>query len=305
MLLYSWFPLIWYATYPCSEKNESWPTDPIPNGVGCRVGVYRRNICYRVAGARNSLQFDMQHHHVLKKFNFDLLIPSQGGWSAGKIFPTMLLHLLIPFYLICNMTIFWKSYFCPFILIARVGWVGGGAFCVEIFATMLLHLWISLIWYATWPCSEKDEFWTIDPIPKWGGGRGVCGWNICYHVAVFVIPLYLICNMAILWKRFIWTFWPQQQGRGGGSAGKIFATMLLQNLICNMTMFWKKWILTYWHHPQRGGTGVGVFGQNICYHVAASCNSLKDTGFNFTVRNLPKRICSYCYILSSKAFLTN
>ena len=54
----------------------------------------------------------------------------------------------------------------------------------------------------------------------------------------------------------------------GGSAGKIFATMLLHfvipiNLICNMTMFWKSLILT----PPAGS---GEFcRQNICYHVAA------------------------------------
>ena len=50
----------------------------------------------------------MQHDHVLKKFNFDLLtypkivdpIPRVvgggrvgGGWSSGKILATMLLHL--------------------------------------------------------------------------------------------------------------------------------------------------------------------------------------------------------------------
>ena len=44
----------------------------------------------------------MQHDHVLKKLNFDLLTPPQGhggGWggegvgrSAGKFFATMLVH---------------------------------------------------------------------------------------------------------------------------------------------------------------------------------------------------------------------
>ena len=50
----------------------------------------------------------MQHDHVLKKLNFDLLTPSPGwgrGWvSVGKMFATMLLHFVIPFDLICNMT---------------------------------------------------------------------------------------------------------------------------------------------------------------------------------------------------------
>ena len=46
----------------------------------------------------HSLYFDMQHDHVLKKLNFDLLTPHPGLgviWvgSACKIFATMLLHL--------------------------------------------------------------------------------------------------------------------------------------------------------------------------------------------------------------------
>ena len=47
---------------------------------------------------RDSLKFDMQHDHVLIKWSFDLLTISPGlgagvGWSAGKIFSTMLLLL--------------------------------------------------------------------------------------------------------------------------------------------------------------------------------------------------------------------
>ena len=49
----------------------------------------------------------MQHDHVVKKLNLNLLTPRVGGGgSAGIIFATML-HVaapLIPFYLICNMT---------------------------------------------------------------------------------------------------------------------------------------------------------------------------------------------------------
>ena len=44
-----------------------------------------------------------------EKFNFDLLTPWEdggGGGAKGKIVPTMFLHFVIPFNLICNMTIF-------------------------------------------------------------------------------------------------------------------------------------------------------------------------------------------------------
>ena len=60
----------------------------------------------------------MQHDHILKKLNFDLLTPSQGsggggrewkggvGGSAGKIFGTMLHYFVILFNMTCNMTMF-------------------------------------------------------------------------------------------------------------------------------------------------------------------------------------------------------
>ena len=54
----------------------------------------------------------MQHDHALKRLNFDLLTWSGAyvcvcvGGAADKIFATMLLHFVIPFNLICNMTMF-------------------------------------------------------------------------------------------------------------------------------------------------------------------------------------------------------
>ena len=60
-----------------------------------------------------------------------------------------------------------------------------------------------LVWYATWPCSEKVEVSPFDPTP------GSWGWclraNICYHVAAFVIPFNSICNMTIFRKSLILT----------------------------------------------------------------------------------------------------
>ena len=38
----------------------------------------------------DAIEFDMQHDHVLKKFNFDILTGVRG--SADKLFATMLLH---------------------------------------------------------------------------------------------------------------------------------------------------------------------------------------------------------------------
>ena len=67
---------------------------------------------------------------------------------------------VIPFNLICNMTIFWRSWilsFRPHHLSPPRGPAG------KIFPIMLLHVWFLLIWYATWPYSEEVEFWALDP----------------------------------------------------------------------------------------------------------------------------------------------
>ena len=39
----------------------------------CVGGSAEKNICYHVAAFRDSILFDIQHDHVLKKLNFDLL----------------------------------------------------------------------------------------------------------------------------------------------------------------------------------------------------------------------------------------
>ena len=75
-----------------------------PYGQG--GAVCRQNICNHVAAF--VIPFNLI---CMKKFNFDLLTPRSsweegGGGAAGKIFPTMFLHFVIPFYLIFNMTIF-------------------------------------------------------------------------------------------------------------------------------------------------------------------------------------------------------
>ena len=57
---------------------------------------------------------------------------------------------------------------------------------------------------------KKVEFWPIDPIPR---VRGICGQNICYHVAAFVILFNLICNNTMFGKSFILTYWLHTQGR--------------------------------------------------------------------------------------------
>ena len=82
-----------------------------------------------------------------------------------------------------KMARFWKLYFDP----TRSSGSEGKGSAGKIFATMLLHSWFSLIWYATWPCSEKVEFWPLIPTTVSGVGMrerlGVCGQNNWYNAA--------------------------------------------------------------------------------------------------------------------------
>ena len=55
---------------------------------------------------------------------------------------------------------------------------------------------------------------------------------------------------------------------GGGSAGKIFAALvILLNLICNMVMFWKMCILTL-RPPVLAGGGGGLLAK---YSLPCCC----------------------------------
>ena len=133
---------------------------------------------------------------------------------------------------------------------------GGRGFQAKIFSTMLLHQWFPLIWYATWPSSEKVKFYLwLQPL---GPPRGQTqafdqkSGLICF---LFIVPLSafatmllhsrfpLICNMIMFWKKLILTFWPPGPGGGGVCRGNICyhvaAFVIPFKLICNMTMFWK------------------------------------------------------------------
>ena len=61
--------------------------------------------------------------------------------------------------------------------------------------------------------------WTLTfwPQGQGMGVRGLCGQNICYHVAAFMFPFNVICNMIMFRKSWILTFWPHPLSRPRGS----------------------------------------------------------------------------------------
>ena len=127
MLLHLWFPLIWYAKWPCSKKvnNDLLTLIRWLAGVGGS------------AGKIFAVGWGLQEKYLLP--------------CAGKIIATMVLHLQFPLTWCATYPCSEKVGFWHFD--QRVGcvWVSAD----KIFATMLLHLRFPLIWYATWPCSEK------------------------------------------------------------------------------------------------------------------------------------------------------
>ena len=89
--------------------------------------------------------------HVLKKLTFDLLTGS-GAWGGGlKAIYLLLCCCILRFHFIWYAT--WPCSenveFWPIDHIPRVVGRGGRGSADKIFATMLLHSWFPLIWYAT------------------------------------------------------------------------------------------------------------------------------------------------------------
>ena len=251
-----------------------------------------------------------------------------GGGSAGIIFATILLHLwfpliwfvtgakyLLPYCCISWFTLFWcATWTCSEKSILIPGSGGGMREKVEFWpfdpkgvgwgvAGKYLQPYCCLIWYATWLCSEKDEFWPINPIARVRGGGGGYAAKIFASILLhFVIPLILICNMTMFLKSWVWSIDPIPRVKGGGEGVcghnicyHIAVFVIPFNLICNMTMFWKKlyfelfepslrireygggWglqaklLLPFDPNPRvRGACGwVWVCRENNCYHAAA------------------------------------
>ena len=101
----------------------------------------------------------------------------------------------------------------------------------KIYAITFPHLWFYSIWYAIWPCSGKVEFWPFDPRVRGWEWAGLRGQNIFYHVAAFMFPFNVICNMIMFRKSWILTFWPHplspSRGSGTGLQSKIAFDMFL------------------------------------------------------------------------------
>ena len=128
-----------------------------------------------------------------------------GGGSRGKKFATMMLHLWF-----CNMTTTVVLKKLNFDLLTPSPRSERGLQTINLLPCCCIW-WFPLISYATWPCSEKVEFWPINPIPR--VREGSASKIFATMLLHLVIPFNLICNMTAFWKSWILTYWPQPQGQ--------------------------------------------------------------------------------------------
>ena len=91
---------------------------------------------------------------------------------------------------------FWKS--CILTLRPPVLAGGGGGSAGKIFPTMLLHVCFLLIWYATWPYSEKGEFWAFEPTTYVHPGDQIDAFDLKPRLICFLIILPLsACDNSV------------------------------------------------------------------------------------------------------------
>ena len=139
----------------------------------------------------------MQSDHVMEKLNFDLLTPGSGdGGERGS----------------------------------RGVW----------YVSYLLYLCLQLR-----PCCCIRESFDVqhDHVPKKMNfdllrGEGCCRQNICYHVATFMFPFNVICNMIMFRKSWILTFWPHPLSPSRGSGTGLRSNSRLILIYCNSVCMW-------------------------------------------------------------------
>ena len=148
----------------------------------------------------------MQYDHVLTKLNFNLLTPRVRGETVGIIFATML-HVAAPvirFYLICNNTMFCKSFILPLTPPPKSTKGSDTGLRSKVrFDMFLIYCTSVCICYHVAAFAIPFDMQHDNVLKKFNfnlltpRALGVCGGSTCYHVAAFVIPFKLICNMSM------------------------------------------------------------------------------------------------------------
>ena len=96
--------------------------------------------------------------------------------------------------------------------------LGKGVSASKLFVTMLLHSCFPLIWYATWPCSDKTEiliFWPLT-LGLWRRREGVCVQKFATMLLHSWFPLIWYANWPCSEKVEFWPIDPIPRFFWGG-----------------------------------------------------------------------------------------
>ena len=153
------------------------------------------------------------------------------------------------------MKMFWISWILAFwshLQSRRGGGGGRDEVCVQKICYHVAAYVILFIWYATWQCSERVEFWPSAPPPlqESGGGGGLRAEYLLPCCCIRDSILFYMQHDHVLQKLNFKLLTPSPGcvcvcvGVVGGSAGQIFATILLHAsfpliawFLWNMTIF--------------------------------------------------------------------
>ena len=162
---------------------------------------------------------------------------------------------VIPFNLICNMTIFWKVELRPF---ETNPWVRGRV-CSKI-------VWFPLIWYAKWPCFEKVTF---DLLPEYPGSKGRLLAKHLLPCCCIYDSLTFDMQHDIVLKKMNFDLLTPRVRRG------LWAKYLLPFCASNKFNMQQDHVLKNRNFDLLTlRSGVGVCEQNSCYHVVTLWDSI-------------------------------
>ena len=154
----------------------------------------------------------------------------RGGGGLRAIFATVLLHSWFPLIRYAtrncskrlNFDLLTPSPVCVCVCVCVCCGRGGGLLVkYSLACSCILWFAFNLICNAMQldHVLKKVEIWPYDSVSKVGAGGGGLWAKKCYHVAAFVIPFNLICNVTVFRKGWIFTVWSQPQCQGGGGWG--------------------------------------------------------------------------------------
>ena len=143
---------------------------------------------------------------------------------------------------------------------------------------VLLYVSFALIWYATWPFSERKLFW---PFNHTQGSRVRVRPKILLACCLIFQPFNLICNMTIFWKSWFLTNSEVKSNVKVAQNGTWHSTI---SRCIHTHQIWDSYLNQYWRDAQdmiiTGMRSRLQWPQNGTRHsVIPRCNNTPHLGF--------------------------